>query len=823
MNRLGGTARITRVTIALATALAVWRAAAAETPATTDQVPILPVNIAPTAATATTAQVTVDGKPRVTRGHPCTLWDQEDIDAIKVQLKTNTALQQQFALLKAQMDKRIAAPLGVPEPGTEPPTRDVLRMHSANSTTISDLGTMYALTGDERYGEYCRKMLVAYARAYPKLPHPAGWTEKRYRSAQDGRLTGQFLEDGFWLARVARGADLVYNLPSWTPEERKLVRDDLFEAIASQFYHPVIKGIDYLGATHNRSALCTSAVLMAGYASDNEKLVKLALYGVDGTPEKPTGGVFGTHFTEKCIFPDGLWNEGAPGYQLGITSCALVNDAETLWHHGIDLYRHNNGIFKRMLDSAIGLAYPDARMYVPALHDSGPLALLDERDWFSNEAGLPYEYGYRRYRDPAYIPIIRNAAKRLSMSVHSGPTSLFADLPDDSQVPPRRMESVNYPAVGYGVLRVPANRGFNQVLMEFGPSGSHGHPSKLAIDVYALDDALMPMPGVIYPYNDPMDPKWYWTTLGNCALTVDEKSQITWGSLWQYPRGTVNPEARQLVFGPAGTVGIQRARADNLYKEKVLQDRALFLTRNYMADLFFATGATPHNYDLAWHFRGKLATALDLAAYAFPEPVANGYNALTNVRRGGTDQAWSATVTTPKGQTARFFAAGGAATEVVTGDGHFIFNRRDEQPPTILQRRSRQDAVLFGSATDAPATPNRSSGAWSRKAEPAPATGCSRSRPGRARTPALRRTGPGFTGPAASKPTRSRRWSQRRETRCRPCTSAAGAPSRPEARRFPGANRGWPLSRSWNPASTWWAIRRRRRRPSRSPSRRWPE
>lgn len=666
------------------------------------QVAPLPANIAPTAATSSRTPVEVYGKPRMTVGHPCTLWDKEDIEEYRKNLKTNPALQQAVEGLRKAMDKRITEPLGVPDVTTTPPTRAEYGAHGANSRTIADLGILYAITGEAKYADYCKQMLLAYARNYPRYPHPEGWKENRYRSANDGRLTGQFLDDGFWLIRVAFGYDLVYNLPSWTPEERKLMRDDLFEAVSQEFWAPVIGPVNYVNSLHNRSALCMAGVLMAGYASDNEKLVNIATYGQGGTREKPTGGALGTHFTSQCMLPDGLWLEGAPAYQLGITSCGIFNTAETLWHHGIDMYSHENGIVKRMLDSAIALAYPDERMTIAALHDSGRTALIDERNWASNENSLPYALGYRRYRDPRYIPIVRNMSQSISMTVHSGGPSLYMDLPSESNVPPRPIENANFFSVGYGVQRLAAPGGTAQLIMEYGPSGGHGHPSKLCYDLYALGDVQMPFPGVIFPYQDPMDPKWYWTTLGNCGLTIDETSQLTWGNLWREPRGTPNPEAPQLVFAPATTLGFQRAWSDNLYRQPLVQDRALFFTPNYLADLYGVFAAAPHQYDLAWHFRGTIQPSLPMTPLQFRDPVANGYNALGDPKHATTDQPWSVAIQTLGGKPLHLFAVGEARVEIITGKGHFFTksSKEDEFPPTIIERRTGKQAAIFGSAID---------------------------------------------------------------------------------------------------------------------------
>ncbi len=690
--------QISPKSILLALTISLVGSARAQSPTYTPQ--INPANIAPTPATSAGAAVQVAGEPRVTKGHPCTLWDQEDIDGLKALLPNSKEMQDSLDKLKKDLDKSLSQGVSPITQGGPPPTKEDYRRHRDNSTTISDMGIGYVMTGNEEYGEYAKKLLLEYARAYKNMPHPKDWTEKAYRSARDGRLTGQFLEDGFWLARAAFGADLIYNLKSWTPEERQQVKD-FFADVASQFYHPVLTGNTYINAAHNRAALCTSAVLMAGYATDNEDLANIALYGEGGTKESPTGGVLGMHFTSKCIRPDGLWVEGAPAYQTGIASCGLLNDAETLWHHGIDIYRYDNGALKRLMDSAIVLAYPTPKLDIPALHDSSPFELLSDAGWQSNEVGMPYMYGYRRYQDPAYLPIVKNAFNQLSMTVHAGPPSLFLAVADPLTAAKRSTESANYFSVGFGVLRVPTSENWNQVLMEYGESGSHAHPSKLAIDVFAMSEVLSPFPGVIFPYNDPMDPKWYWTTLANCALTVDEKSQVYSGNIYKQPKGTPAPVAEQTVFAPAETIGMQRGWSDTLTVDKITQDRALFITQGYLADLFAAVGDKEHKYDLAWHFRGKLDVGLKMAPFTFPEPVNEGYNALGNpVRADVTDQGWTAAITTPGGKPAKLFAAGGAPTEVVVGEGHFRVKGKDELPPTLLERRAGSKDVLFGNVID---------------------------------------------------------------------------------------------------------------------------
>ena len=70
----------------------------------------------------------------------------------------------------------------------------------------------------------------------------------------------------------------VHDPPAFA-EERKTVREDLFEAIAYEFVADIVGTPSYLDQTHNRSVICNAGVLMAGYATDDERLINYGLYG----------------------------------------------------------------------------------------------------------------------------------------------------------------------------------------------------------------------------------------------------------------------------------------------------------------------------------------------------------------------------------------------------------------------------------------------------------------------------------------------------------------------------------------------------------------
>ena len=638
-------------------------------------VAVSPANIAPTSGVATGNVPEVEGQPRTTQGHPCTLWDKEDIAHYKEMLKTSKELQVQFEALKKSLDFRITQPTGVPQPlkGPDGNYRHISdletfegssygAMHNQLCLDIANLGTMYAFTGDAKYGDYCKKLLLAYADAFPNYVIGA----RQGFSHSPSIIFDQTLGDSIWIVQVARGYDLIHDLPSMTPEERKHIEDDFLKADARH----IIRNHSMLEASTNWSAIGTCAVLTTGYATDDQEMIDTAFYGIKGTKEKATGGLFDRHFSAKAISADGLWVEGAMGYQF-MALQALIMDAEMLWHHGIDMYRYRDCALKRLFDSPIEYSYPD--FTAAAFHDSGHASI------FGTDAYL-YEYAYRRYHDPAYLQVLNQVGMHFDAHYQQFPVSVLYDRdPAKEKATPPEWKSVNFFQVGYGYLRTTTEAGTVHMALEYGPKSSHGHPDKLTLDLFALNDQLIMDPGSVW-YEKPLYRRWFRTTMAHPTLVVDELDQIECG-------------ANQVVYGPANEMGMQRAWTRDAYPG-VTMDRALFLTPNYVADVFGAFARLPRKMDLAWHIRGQFASDLQLSSMKFPEPVENGYNELGNVRHAQTDKPWSASITR-NANVARFVAAGGTPTDVIVGDGHYAL----ERPPTILERRT-VPATIYGNAVD---------------------------------------------------------------------------------------------------------------------------
>jgi hypothetical protein len=265
------------------------------------QVATDPANIAPTVATRTAA-VEVMGHPKNETAHPNIFWDQDDVDHYKEMLKTSKELQIQFEVLKAKMDARIATPIPSFEPQKGPdgnwlfpgeylppfpgapanddPVSKFRRYYSTDSEDVSNLGTLYALTGDQKYADYAKTLLLGYAHCYEwgKCPNV------RLRSGQG--VFGQIFDEALIMDHFVRGYDLIYNLPSWTPEERKKLHDDFFYPMACIYMYPAACDIDklyggaFVSQLNNRGMITLTGVLAMGYVSDDQQLIDAALYGI---------------------------------------------------------------------------------------------------------------------------------------------------------------------------------------------------------------------------------------------------------------------------------------------------------------------------------------------------------------------------------------------------------------------------------------------------------------------------------------------------------------------------------------------------------------
>ena len=649
--------------------------------------------------TAAAGAVEVFGEPRVAKGHPCTTWDKEDVARFREMLKTSPVLQEQAKGLRAAMDKLITQPVSVPQPKRGPDGQwlhisdsTVGKVHNALSLDIANLGTAYQLFGDEKYAAHARQILLAYAEAWPNY----GVGARPGFQHDPSKVFDQRLGDATWLLQVAIGYDFVREAPCFSDADRAKIAKDLV-AGSARF---IAANKSQLRSATNWSAIACASILAAGYACDDEELVNIALYGINwtdrrakkgqplpvpnewwkGTPNARPSGVE-LHFSEKAIDVDGMWCEGAMGYQF-MALQALVVDAEMLWRHGIDLYRYRNCALKCIFDSPLYFAYPN--LISPAIHDSGNAPIVGYNSHL-------YEYGYWRYRDPKYLEVLRRIGRRLTASFQQFTISTLYDTDLSAVGTSVEPESVNLNGVGYGVLRTTDARGTRNLLLDYGPNRSHGHPDKLNLDLWAFGNLQIPDPGSAW-YETPIYRNWFRTTFAHNTLNVDMQEQNACG-------------AELLCYAAGEAFGMMRARTSDAYPG-VTMDRAVFMTRDYVADLFGAFSRMPRTYDLSWHPLGEggVPEGVKGEAFVLPEPRSAGYSELKDLQAYPLSRGSLVVPFENKGlPTALHAVAGDVETTLVTGTMQTSPTAPVQHP--LFERRVASETI-FGNVFDLSGKPD---------------------------------------------------------------------------------------------------------------------
>ena len=219
------------------------------------------------------------GTPRLASGHPCTLWDDQDVAAYRASFTTNPGLKAAIEELQAWGNKRVTEPFNVPThkveadgtwtfPAFKRGYQDVSgkwnwewNFNSALqrlTADVSDLGVLYALTGDENYAVFARQILLALADAYGHgkgsiIPDPQGYDHFEAYGFDGGDI-------GMFLAKACHGYDLIYNLPSLSAEDRTHIERDLIRPLAEH-----LKKFTFMYTSHRRwGMVCLYGLFVAG-------------------------------------------------------------------------------------------------------------------------------------------------------------------------------------------------------------------------------------------------------------------------------------------------------------------------------------------------------------------------------------------------------------------------------------------------------------------------------------------------------------------------------------------------------------------------------
>jgi hypothetical protein len=517
--------------------------------------------------------------------HPRLLLTPGEISSLKATLtgtERGKATWKSFETLAATALK---TPINFPDPAG-PPAQvkergdEVAQRHSDLSERAGTLGMAYTLTGDKQYATRAAEIVKGYADRYAAYPEHKGANK-----ADTGKIMAQRLSEAMWLIPLIEAYDHIYSSGVLTDADRKHIETDLLrscvafirrkdpdtEAAERDARNPGWRtGAPAKGHAANWLLFYNTATMMTGAVTENQNLKDLAATDF-------------RFLLANGIGTDGMWDEGAIGYQFFAMS-ALIGGVETAARNGIDLWSFDDNRFKRLFDSPLRYAYPDGS--APGINDSGRARL-------GNWSTMSYDYAYQRYGDPGYAFLVNASPRQLHMSqAVYFPTRVYDSLPE---VAATTYPSTVFENLGYSILRAPRL----YALMDYGPHGGvHGHFDKLNLILYAAPNAEtkgdeMGGEPQFHRYEDPLHAQWTVQTVAHNSLAVDQKSQVA-------------SDGKLLVFEDTPTFRVMRAETTAAAPGALL-DRTVVVTPDAILDIYHGSSASKHTWDRTLRFQGTLA------------------------------------------------------------------------------------------------------------------------------------------------------------------------------------------------------------------------
>lgn len=526
----------------------------------------------------------------------------------------------EVARVRASVDAAMRGGIVVPVP-KDPGGGYTHEQHKRNYLTIQGAGTLYRITGERRYADHVRDLLLEYAKLYPGLgDHPARANQTA------GRLFWQSLNDSVFLVHAIQGYDAARE--AMTPQERATIETGAIRPMATFLSEGSARTFNRI---HNHGTWAAAAVGMAGYVLGDKDLVEKALLGLD---KSGTGGFLAQ--LDQLFSPDGYYAEGPYYQRYALQPFVVFADAIERNEPQRGIFKHRDGIVPKAIRTAVQLTH---RGYFIPINNA-----LREKSLKTEELYQGVAIGYAATRDPGLLSIaewqgrvvLTPGGLALARDLAGGKaqpfdfaTQMFRDGPDGTR---GALGIIRSGTDGQGSLLVAKNTAQGM---------GHGHFDKLNWLFYDAGNPIVTDYGAARFLNIeakqggrylPENDSWAKTTVAHNTLVVDETSHF---------RGQLKPaEAAwptQLAFGRNDRLQWSVAEMKDAYPGVTMRRALVTIEQGsgrspLVVDLLRANGAKAHRFDLPLHYNGHLIdTGMKRQANAVTRPVlgkANGYQHL---------------------------------------------------------------------------------------------------------------------------------------------------------------------------------------------------
>ena len=535
--------------------------------------------------------------------HPSLLLTAADVADIAATMQESPGFMRSLERTRARVDRYFAAEPEVPAP-TDAGGGYSHEQNKRNGVAIREAGVVYQLTGDGRYADNARSLLLAYADLYPGLgEHPMK------KEQTPGRLFWQSLNESVWLVHAIQGYDAIVDTLSG--DEKSAIEERLLRPMADFLSVESPQTFDRI---HNHGTWAVAAVGMTGYVLDDRSYVEKSLYGLNR--DGKSGFI---RQLDLLLSPDGYYAEG-PYYQR-YALMPLVVFARSIENNDPELkiFEYRDGLLLKAIYACIELSY--GGLFFP-INDA-----IREKGLDTVELRHGVAIAYALTGDPRLLSV----ARRQQSYVLTGDGFEAALAADRGGAEPYVHRSVllrDGPAGkqgGLAVLRNGAGPGHQALVFKATAQGmGHGHFDKLHWIFYDNGNEIVADYGAarflnIEPKNGgrylPENESWAKQTVAHNTLVVDGESHF--GARLAVGE-RFHPEV--LYFGSDGDIHVAAASMDGAY-EGVSFSRTLVLADGVLADgpvvvdVLDVTGSRARQYDLPVHFKGQvIATSPPLRA-----------------------------------------------------------------------------------------------------------------------------------------------------------------------------------------------------------------
>ena len=506
---------------------------------------------------------------------------------------TSSLFDEELNRARRFVDGMVAAGIDVPVP-VDAGGGATHEQHKRNYRALAAAGELFRFTGDRRYADFVRDMLLEYAALYPALgPHPARSNQ------QHGRLFWQNLNDAVWLVNAIQGYEPVR--ASLAADDRARI-ETLFRQVAE--FMSVESGKTF-NRIHNHATWSTAGVGMTGYVLKDRELVDRALLGT--AKDGRTGFL---RQVDLLLSPDGYYAEG-PYYQR-YALWPLVVFAEAIDRHdpAQRIFERRGGVLIKAVTTAIHLTYGGQFMsFNDAIRDKS----LNTEELYQGVA-----IAYARTRDPALLAIAaRQGRVAFSPAGEQVARDLAAGLARPFPFGSLLLRDGPDGTMGAVALfrRGDADTGQALVVKNSSLGMGHGHFDKLSWQFYDTGAQIITDYGAArflnIPAKDggkylPENESWAKQTIAHNTLVVDERSHF--GSIEKIGE---RHAPRQLHFAESTDFSVSIADIGSAYPgvhmTRTIASLAIDgLERTVVIDLLRVQADRAHQFDLPLHYNGHL-------------------------------------------------------------------------------------------------------------------------------------------------------------------------------------------------------------------------